>query len=97
MKILYIDLKLVGKHWAELCYVWDNQNQQSRQFPLAQIAGLIDRAERDYYTRLPEEYTKTGQAFYNWLDGSDRLLLKDATLEQLQKLLEQEKSSEKWV
>jgi hypothetical protein len=29
--------------------------------------------------------------------NGDRLMLKDATLEQLQKLLEQEKSSEKWV
>ena len=93
MKILHIDLKLVGKDNAEFCYFWDNSAQyKSRKFPLAQIAGLIDCAERDYYTRLPEEYTKTGQAFYNWLDGSDRLLLKDATLEQRQKLLEQEKS-----
>jgi hypothetical protein len=29
--------------------------------------------------------------------NGDRLMLKDATLEQLQKLSEQEKSSEKWV
>jgi CHAT domain-containing protein len=75
MKILHIDLKLVGKDNAEFCYFWDNSAQyKSREFPLAQIAGLIDRAETDYYTRLPEEYAKTGQALYNWLDGSDRLL-----------------------
>jgi len=75
MKILHIDLKLVGKDYAEFRYFWDNPNQyQSRQLPLAEIAGLIDRAERDYYTRLPEDYAETGEAFYNWLDGSDRLL-----------------------
>ena len=76
MKILHIDLKPVGKDYAEFRYFWDNPNQyQSRQLPLAQIAGLIDRAETDYYTRLPEEYARTGQALYNWLDGSDRYLV----------------------
>jgi hypothetical protein len=75
MKILHIDLKPVGKDYAEFRYFWDNPNQyQSRQLPLAQIAGLIDRAETDYYTRLPEEYARTGQALYNWLDSSDRYL-----------------------
>ena len=73
MTILHIDLKLVGKDYAEFRYFWDNPNQyKSRQLPLAQIANLINRAETDYYTRLPEEYAKTGQALYNWLDGSDR-------------------------
>ena len=75
MKVLHIDLKLVGQDHAEFRYFWDNPNQyKSRPLPLAQIAGLIDRAETDYYTRLPEEYAKTGQALYNWLDGSDRYL-----------------------
>ena len=75
MKILHIDLKPVGKDYAEFRYFWNNPNQyQSRQLPLAQIAGLIERAETDYYTRLPEEYARTGQALYNWLDGSDRYL-----------------------
>jgi CHAT domain-containing protein len=77
MKVLHIDLKPIGKDYAEFRHFWDNPNQyQSRQLPLAQIAGLIDRAETDYYTRLPEEYAKTGQALYNWLDGSDRYLAK---------------------
>ena len=70
MKILHIDLKLVGKDWAEFRYFWDNPNQyQSRRLPLAQIADLNRLADADYYTRLPEEYAKTGQALYNWLDG----------------------------
>ena len=93
MKVLHIDLKLVSEDYAEFRYFWDNINQyQPRQLPLAQIVNFINRAETDYYTRLPEEYARTGQALYNWLDGSDLLLLKDATLEQWQKLLEQEKS-----
>ena len=75
MKVLHIDLKPVGENYAEFRYFWDNINQyQSRQLPLTQIAGLINRAETDYYTSQPVEYAKTGQALYNWLDGSDRLL-----------------------
>ena len=42
--------------------------------PLAEIKGLSDRAETDYYTSLPVGYEKTGQALYNWLDKSDRVL-----------------------
>lgn len=78
MKILYLDLKLVGDKYAEFRFFWDNPNDyQSRQLPLAEIAGLIDKAETDYYTRLPEDYATTGQALYNWLDGSDRNLQRE--------------------
>lgn len=75
MNILHLDLKPVGDQYAEFRFFWDNPNDfQSRQVPLAEIAGLIEEAEKSYYTRLPEEYPKTGQALYNWLDGSDRNL-----------------------
>ncbi len=75
MKILHLDLKLVGNNYAEFRYFWDNPNEnQPHQLPLAEIADLIQRAETDYYTRLPEDYAKTGQALYNWLDGSNRNL-----------------------
>ena len=75
MKVLHIDLKPVGENYAEFRYFWDNQNEyQSRQLPLDQIAGLINRAETDYYTSQPKEYAQIGQALYNWLDGSDRYL-----------------------
>jgi len=75
MKILHLDLKPVGNDYAEFRYFWDNPNEyQSHQLPLAEIADLIGRAETDYYTRLPEEFAKTGQALYNWLDGSKRNL-----------------------
>jgi len=75
MKVLHIDLKPVGENYAEFRYFGDNQNEyQSRQLPLDQIAGLINRAETDYYTSQPKEYAQIGQALYNWLDGSDRYL-----------------------
>ena len=78
MKILHIDLKPVGDQYAEFRFFWDNPNDyQSRQLPLAEIASLIQKAETDYYTKLPEKYTKTGQALYNWLDGSDRSLQRE--------------------
>ncbi|MCG6137730.1 MAG: CHAT domain-containing protein [Nostoc sp. LLA-1] len=74
MNILHLDLKPVGNQYAEFRFFWDNPNvYQSRQLPLAEIADLIKNAETGYYTRLPEEYSKTGQALYNWLDGSDRI------------------------
>ena len=56
-------------------YFWDNPaNYKEHRLPLAEIKGLSDRAETDYYTRLPVGYEKTGQALYNWLDKSDRVL-----------------------
>ncbi|AUB43739.1 putative ATPase, archaeal AAA+ ATPase superfamily (plasmid) [Nostoc flagelliforme CCNUN1] len=74
MKILHLDLKLVGDRYAELRLFWDNPNNcQSRQLSLTEITKLIQKVETDYYTRLPEDYAKTGQALYNWLDGSDRI------------------------
>ncbi|WP_292866629.1 CHAT domain-containing protein [Nostoc sp. LPT] len=78
MKILHLDLKPVGDQYAEFCFFWDNPNDcQPRQLPLAEITELIQKAETDYYTRLPEDYAKTGQALYNWLDGSDRNLQRE--------------------
>ena len=75
MKILHLDLKPVGDKYAEFRYFWDNPNHcQSRQLPLREITDLIQKIETEYYTRLHEKYAKTGQALYNWLDGSDRLL-----------------------
>lgn len=75
MKILHLDLKPVGDRYAELRFFWDNPNScHSRQLPLAKITDLIQKVEEEYYTILPEDYKKTGQALYNWLDGSDRLL-----------------------
>ena len=73
MKILHLDLKPIGDEYAEFRYFWDNPNNcQSRQLPLRKITDLIQKTEEEYYTRLPEDYAKTGQALYNWLDGSDR-------------------------
>lgn len=41
---------------------------------LAEIKGLSDRVGTKYYTGIPADYATTGQALYNWLDKSDRLL-----------------------
>ncbi|QFS51931.1 CHAT domain-containing protein [Nostoc sphaeroides] len=73
MNILHLDLKRSGDNYAEFRFFSNNTNDfKSRQLPLAQIEGLIKQAERDYYTVSPTDYAKTGQALYNWLDGSDR-------------------------
>ncbi|MDC0832174.1 GUN4 domain-containing protein [Geitlerinema sp. CS-897] len=75
MKILHINLKPIGDDYAEFRFFWDNPNDyQSRQLPLTEIFGLLERSKTDYYTRIPEPYVKTGQTLYNWLDGNDRLL-----------------------
>ena len=75
MKILHISLTEQGKDYASLHYFWDNPNDyKEHKLPLAEIKKLSDRAETDYYTYLPVENEKTGQALYNWLDKSDRIL-----------------------
>lgn len=78
MKILHFDLKPLDDKYAEFRFFWDNPNDyQSRQLPLAEIAGLVEKVETDYYTRLPEDYAKTGQILYNWLDGNERNLKRE--------------------
>ncbi|MEJ6486920.1 CHAT domain-containing protein, partial [Nostoc punctiforme UO1] len=78
IQILHISLQNIGDNYAEFRYFWDNPNDyQSRQLPLAEIKELIEKAERDYYTISPEDHAKTGQALYNWLDGSDRILQRE--------------------
>jgi tetratricopeptide (TPR) repeat protein len=73
MQILHLDLKEVAGEYVELRYFLDNPNQyQRRQLPLAEISHFLNLAEQDYYVRLAEDYAKTGQKLYKWLDGSDR-------------------------
>ncbi|ACC85122.1 GUN4 domain-containing protein [Nostoc punctiforme] len=75
MKILHISLKEQGKDYVSLRYFWDNPSDyKEHKLSVAEIKQLGDRAETDYYTRLPVDYSVTGQALYNWLDKSDRLL-----------------------
>ena len=65
MKILHLDLKPIGDDYAEFRYFWDNPNDyQSHQRSLVELDERIKQAETDYYTRLPEDYVKTGQALY---------------------------------
>ena len=75
MQILHFNLKIIQDNYVELRYFEDNQNQyQSRRLPITEIADLIKLAERDYYIPLPEDYQKTGQKLFDWLDGNDRFL-----------------------
>ncbi|MEG4281368.1 GUN4 domain-containing protein [Microcoleus sp. MON1_C1] len=75
MKILHIDLAVIGNEYAEVRFFWDNPNDyEPRKLPLTQISELIERSETYYYTCLPDDYAKTGQALYQWLDGSNRVL-----------------------
>jgi hypothetical protein len=75
MKILHISLTQQGNDYASLRYFWDNPvNYKEHRLPLAEIEGLSNRADTDYYTRLPVGYETTGKALYNWLDKSDRVL-----------------------
>ena len=78
MEILHLDLKLFqGSDRVEFRYFWDNPNDaQSPQTPrlLSELEERRRKADTDYYTRLPEDYIKTGQALYDWLDGNERIL-----------------------
>jgi hypothetical protein len=74
---LHINLKPTGDNYAELRYFFNNPNQyQRRSLNLKAIEDLIQVAERDYYTPLPEDFVKTGRQLYEWLDGSDRWLVR---------------------
>ena len=78
MQILHLNLKLIGDDYALFRYFWSNPNDyQSYQLSLTEISALIEKLERGYYTRLPDEYAKTGQILYNWLDGNDRILQRE--------------------
>lgn len=75
MKILHITLTQQGKDHASLRYFWENAfNYKEHKLSLAEIKGLSDTAKTDYYTRIPVDYTTTGQALYKWLDKGDCLL-----------------------
>ncbi|MBD2451730.1 GUN4 domain-containing protein [Nostoc sp. FACHB-152] len=75
MKILHITLKEQSQNYVCLRYFWDNPSAyKEHKLSVAEIKQLSERAETDYYTRLPVDYSVTGQALYNWLDKSDRLL-----------------------
>jgi CHAT domain-containing protein len=81
MKILHLDLKLVqGSDRVEFRYFWDNPNDaQSPQTSrlLSELEERRRKTDTDYYTTLPEDYAKTGQALYDWLDGNERILQKE--------------------
>jgi tetratricopeptide (TPR) repeat protein/CHAT domain-containing protein len=74
-KTLHIKLKPINSDLAKFhCYT-DNPNDFTpRNLKLSEIENLIKAAETDYYTMLPQDFSKTGQQLYHWLDGPDRFL-----------------------
>ena len=61
MKILHISLTEQGSDYVSLRYFWDNPNDyQEFKLLLSEIKDLTKKADTDYYTRLPEDYKKTG-------------------------------------
>jgi len=74
-KILHIILIPQSNDYVSLRYFWENaSNYKEYRLSLAEIKGLSDRAETDYYTGIPADYATTGQALYNWLDKSEGFL-----------------------
>jgi CHAT domain-containing protein len=75
MKILHIDLQERGSNRVEFRFFWDNPNQ-TRTYTrcLSEIDNLSEKADTDYYTRLPKDHRQTGQGLYRWLDGTERIL-----------------------
>lgn len=75
MQVLRFDLKPSQDNYVELRYFFTNQIQyEERYLNLAEITHLIQEAERDYYTPLPENHEVTGKRLFNWLDGDKRWL-----------------------
>jgi hypothetical protein len=75
MEILHLDLKLAGSDRVEFRYFWDNPNEvKTSPRSLSELEERRRKVDTDYYTRLPEDYAKTGQALYGWLDGNERIL-----------------------
>jgi len=75
MKILHIDLQESGSNRVEFRFFWDNPNQ-TRTYTrfLSEIDNLSEKADTDYYTRLPKDHATTGHDLYRWLDGTERIL-----------------------
>ncbi|NCS52467.1 MAG: hypothetical protein GPJ23_08875, partial [Microcystis aeruginosa G13-05] len=75
MKILHIDLQESGSNSLEFRFFWDNPNQ-TRTYTrfLSEIDNLSEKADTDYYTRLPKDHATTGHDLYRWLDGTERIL-----------------------
>jgi hypothetical protein len=74
VKILHINLKLIGEEDVQFRFFWDSPNDyQERMLSLAEIEHWNERADLDYYTSIPVPHAQIGQHLYNWLDGNDRV------------------------
>uniref|UniRef100_UPI00286AD40D CHAT domain-containing protein n=1 Tax=Chamaesiphon sp. OTE_75_metabat_556 TaxID=2964692 RepID=UPI00286AD40D len=74
MNIVYLELKPIDEQFVELRYRVPGQNQyQSRNLLLAEIAGLYDFADTDFAKNSPD-LAKMGRKLFDWLDGTERWL-----------------------
>ncbi|MDJ0697548.1 tetratricopeptide repeat protein [Mastigocoleus sp. MO_188.B34] len=75
MQVLRFDLKPIQNNHVELRYFFkDSIQYEERYLNLAEITDLVEIAERDYYTPLPEQHDITGKRLFHWLDGDERWL-----------------------
>jgi len=74
-RTLHIRLEEIDKNKAQLRYYFENPNDyRQRDLDLSDIAALIDNAESGYYKERPDDFSRTGQKLYHWLDSADRFL-----------------------
>jgi len=73
--ILHVELVEQTATALELRLWRDNPNApRTRTLELAEIGGLVGKAETDYYSYLPPKLQEVGQALFRWLDGGERWL-----------------------
>jgi tetratricopeptide (TPR) repeat protein len=73
--ILHVELVEQTATALQLRLWRDNPNApRTRTLELAEIGGLVGKAETDYYSPLPAKLQEVGQALFCWLDGGERWL-----------------------
>jgi len=74
-EILHVELVEQTAAALELRLWRDNPNEMwTRTLSLAEIAGLVDRAETDYYAPGSPRLVELGRTLFRWLDGAERRL-----------------------
>ncbi|WP_397568802.1 tetratricopeptide repeat protein [Schlesneria sp. T3-172] len=78
VRTLHITIKPAGAERYTLRYWRDDPNKfTEREVTSADLKGLLDRAEADYYAFSDPDLVTVGKRLYDWLDGSDRWLARE--------------------
>ncbi|HYJ81125.1 MAG TPA: hypothetical protein VEW03_16040, partial [Longimicrobiaceae bacterium] len=73
--ILHVELVEQTATALQLRLWRDNPNDlRTRTLALPEIAGLVGKAETDYYSPLPAKLREVGETLFRWLDGGERWL-----------------------